>query len=59
MLGERDPFEFVLAEKLSRSVAELRTTMSQLEFLEWQAYYDVVAAEIELERKRAQSRARS
>jgi hypothetical protein len=44
-------FEFFLAEKLSRTVAELRE-MSNDEFLHWQAYYALEAQQIELESKR-------
>lgn len=33
-----DAFEYYLAEKLGRTVGELRETMDQAEFVEWQAY---------------------
>ena len=32
-------FEFFLAEKLCRTVAELRASMSNMEFVEWSVYY--------------------
>ena len=32
-------FEYFLAQKLGRTVAELREGMPQAEFLEWQIYF--------------------
>ncbi len=32
-------FEFYLAERLGRTVGELRETLSQAEFGEWSVYY--------------------
>lgn len=39
MLGEMDPFEFALAEKLGRSVEELKATVSAGELIRWRAFY--------------------
>ena len=39
MTGERDSFEFLLAEKMHRTVNELRQTITQDEYLQWSAYY--------------------
>jgi len=39
---ESDPdleFEYVLAEKLGRTVAELRATIANAEFVMWSRYY--------------------
>lgn len=42
--------EFFLAEKLGRTVAELRETLSAQEFQQWRIYYARKAARIELAR---------
>lgn len=42
-LGERDPFDYVLARDLGRTVDELRQ-MSQAEYVEWRAFYNWQAA---------------
>lgn len=39
MLGEMDPFDFALAEKLGRSVEELQATVSAGELIRWRAFY--------------------
>lgn len=39
---ESDPeleFEFFLAQKLGRTVAELRASLSQAEFMQWGVFY--------------------
>lgn len=41
-------FEHYLAEKLGRTVAELRESMSQAEFGEWSVYYGRKAQRAEL-----------
>lgn len=49
---ERDPateFEFFLAQKLRRTVAELRAGMSNQEFMEWGVFYSRKAQREELE----------
>lgn len=49
---ETDPsleFEFYLAQKLGRTVAELRQ-MSQMEFLGWSIYYGRLAQKAEIQR---------
>jgi hypothetical protein len=45
-------FEFFLAEKLSRTVAELRASLSNKEFVEWGIYYAREAQRKELQAKR-------
>lgn len=49
-------FEFFLAQKLSRTVAELRTGISQQEFLEWGVFYARKAQREELEMTKAKGR---
>lgn len=49
-------FEFFLAEKTGRTVAELREQMSNDEFLHWQMYYARIAQQQELERLKAQGK---
>lgn len=49
---EKDPtleFEFFLAEKLGRTLTELRETVSAQEFLYWNIYYARKAQRAELE----------
>lgn len=43
-------FEHFLAVKLSRTVGELRRSMSHAEFLRWNMYYARIAQQQELER---------
>ena len=51
MEGDVDSFPFVLALDLGRTVEELGT-MSQREYIAWQAFYTYRAAMQELEAKR-------
>ncbi len=44
-------FEFYLAEKLGRTVGELRATMGNQEFREWGIYYALKAQRAELAQK--------
>jgi hypothetical protein len=46
-------FEFYLADKLSRTVAELRESVSNEEFVEWSVYYGRKAQRQELAAKMA------
>lgn len=46
-------FEHYLAQKLSMTVARLRTEMSQEEFMRWSVYYAREAQSRELEMKKA------
>jgi hypothetical protein len=39
MEGLLDPFDFVLAEHLGMTVAHMRASMSNAEFVEWRAFY--------------------
>lgn len=39
MLGERDPFEFVLAESLGMTLAQVRASMTAGEYAEWYAFH--------------------
>ncbi len=48
MTGALDPFEFVLAEALGMTVADLRDRMSNDEYLSWRAFYAWRAAQREL-----------
>lgn len=45
-------FEYFLAEKLGRTVAELRAGMSNLEFVRWSVYYGRKAQLLELAKGR-------
>lgn len=38
MEGEVDPFDFSLAESLGRTVAELRASIGNREYLAWRAF---------------------
>lgn len=49
-------FEHYLAEKLGRTVEELRHTMEQGEFQRWAVWYRIQAQHAELERMKAESR---
>ena len=54
MLGERDPFDYQLAEALGwRSVAAMHAGLSNAEYLQWRAFYAWRNAQVELERKAA------
>lgn len=46
-------FEFYLAEKLGRTVAELRATVGQDEYVGWTVYYGRKAQRQELAQKMA------
>jgi hypothetical protein len=46
-------FEHYLAQKLGRTVRELRATMGQDEFVYWSRYYAIKAQREELERLKA------
>ncbi len=41
-------FEFFLAEKLGRTITELRQTLTQREFVQWSIYYGRKAQQREL-----------
>jgi hypothetical protein len=45
-------FEFFLAQKLGRTVAELRESLSNMEFVQWSVYYARKAQREELASKR-------
>lgn len=51
--GELDPFDFILAENLHMTVAEMRDRMGNDEYLQWRAFYVWRAAERELAAKTA------
>lgn len=51
-------FEFYLAQKLSMTVATLRASMSNDEFVRWGVYYARIAQREELEAKKAQTTGR-
>lgn len=40
MREEGDTFDFILAERLARTVAELRASLSWGEYLQWRAFYE-------------------
>ncbi len=44
-------FDFYLAEKLGRTVQEMRLSVSNLEYLQWQVYYGRKAQREELAAK--------
>jgi hypothetical protein len=55
MLGERDPFDYMLAEALGwRSVAAMRAGMGNGEYIEWRAYHTWRNAQAELAREQAE-----
>jgi hypothetical protein len=39
MLGELDPFDFVLAETLHMTVEEMNQRLSNAEYLQWRAFF--------------------
>jgi hypothetical protein len=39
MLGELDPFDFVLAETLHMTVEEMNRRLSNAEYLAWRAFF--------------------
>jgi hypothetical protein len=39
MEGLLDPFDFILAERLGMTVAQMRDAMSNAEYVEWRAFY--------------------
>lgn len=43
MLGERDPFDFMLAKDLGKTLAEI-SAMEHGEYVQWRAYYRYQAA---------------
>ena len=49
MEGELDPFDFVLAEKLGMTLAQIEA-MSNHEYLRWRAFYTYRAAMAEMDR---------
>jgi hypothetical protein len=49
--GNLDAFEFVLAEKLGMTLAEIGE-MSNNEFIRWRAFYSYRAAQRELQSKK-------
>ena len=44
-------FEFFLAQKLGKTVAQLQREMSQAEFVAWDIYYQRIVQQSELEAK--------
>lgn len=53
MLGELDPFDYVLAERLHCTVEELTARVSNLEYHRWRAFFAYRKAMEELELERA------
>jgi len=51
MEEERDPFDYMLAEALGRTVAELNASISNAEYIEWRAFYTWRNAKADLELK--------
>lgn len=51
MEEDLDPFEFVLAENLHMTVAQLREQISTHEYVQWQAFYVYRKAMTDLESK--------
>lgn len=49
-------FDYYLAERLGRTVAELRRDMSNAEYVGWEMYYARKAQRAELERLKAESK---
>lgn len=39
MEGDADPFDFDLAKNLGMTVEHMRDTISNVEYLQWRAYY--------------------
>lgn len=46
-------FEFYLATKLHMTVGQIRSQMTQAEFVQWAVYYQRIAQQIELEKLKA------
>lgn len=53
MEGDLDAFDFTLAEKLRMTVEQMRTTISNAEYLQWRAFYTYRAAMQKLELDKA------
>lgn len=53
MEGELDTFDFELALELGMTIEQLRGTLSNLEYLQWRAFFVWRNAQIELEAKSA------
>lgn len=53
---EIDAYEFYLAEKLGRTVTELRCTMSNAEYQQWRAYQTWSNAMADFAARKAQGR---
>jgi hypothetical protein len=51
MVGTLDPFDFLLAESLSMTVAEMHARMGNDEYIAWRAFYVYRNAQQELARK--------
>lgn len=51
-------FDFFLAQKLGRTVDEMRRTLSHSEYLYWTTYYARVAQRQELEQLKAEAKTR-
>ena len=56
MEGERDPFDYMLAETLGMTVEEMHRRMSNAEHLQWRALYTYRAAQRELAAETARVR---
>ena len=54
-LGEIDLMEYILAEKLGKSLSEVRS-MPNFDFVEWQAFYNYRHAMEDFEMKKAEAR---
>jgi hypothetical protein len=53
MEGSLDPFDFVLAESLHKTLDQLRNEMSNQEYHQWRAFYTYRTAMQVLEVKKA------
>lgn len=56
MEGERDSFDYVLAEMLGMTVLELQERMSQREFIEWKAFVKYRNTMVEFEKEKAKGK---
>lgn len=48
MVGELDPFDFILAEALHMTIADMHDRMPNDEYIAWQAFYTYRAAQQQL-----------
>lgn len=56
MEGTLDSFDFILAESLHMTVQQIHNDMSNLEYVQWRAFYNYRAAMQDFEAKKQQGK---